>query len=717
MPPHRGGPVDAMDSDITFPLQRLFDEYNLDHIPEDERMSLFKHRDLPHIKHYKAAVKIFGGPLSRKRVIVAPPMETKMRHRLGLYLNQKPKPAPISINTEIQPQEPLVDKPEYDPEEIQKEVEKDKEFQYKKWIQERQKFRNNIENMGLSEDWLRNKPKKTALEKRVLHRMEQERKPKEVEMAPLPETPISAEIKSVPSVKVPSPLGIRILDLFLKRNKMRLIDLFTQTDKDKNWKLSRDEFRKSIRQSKVPLSEPLLEDLILSLDADFDEELDYKELARGLENWHRERRENRRKELSRETTSLSSKGSGSHAGSPQPALETGPEREVSDLTKATVVSGSKSAKSSVRSASKSAKSAGQGSVGTEQSRPEGQTTTVEGDVDGGKKRLDSGKESAQGSSRTVHTQSRSSTPQFLHPPEIDTRPEQMVLKSDEAMVDLRKRDREALKGSSHTLKMSPKKQQEDTPPGIIKVGDRAIDNHCMKSTLQGETATMIDKYRQLKLKEYYEITRMCQVQNTPLSKTLLERVLLHPPDHPRVSIERRVKTPGAPLLSSHHADPPKRPRTPIEVKHKDKVRRSRSGKLLIDSRHKYPQRSTVAATGTKENLSTGKAVIRRRVDCWMTFEEYDKLTSHLAIRYQQLHGTTNQNAFWPGHLLDKVRLCMPPYSEPQIADGAHSLFTHVKGEQSVYPGLQRENSAWPVNDNGYVQSGIHDPFARKYTYL
>lgn len=706
-----------MDSDLSFPLKRLFDEYNLDHVPEEDRMSLFKHRDLPHVKHYKAAVKIFGGPLSRKRIIVAPPMETKMRHRLGHYLNQKPKPAPVDITTSVKPPEPLVDKLEYDQEEIQKEIEKDKEFQYKKWIQERQKFRNNIENMGLNEDWLRNKPKKTALEKRVLRRMEQERMPKEVELPPPPETPISAEIKSVPSVKVPSPLGIRILDLFLKRNKMRLIDLFTQTDKDKNWKLSRDEFRKSIRQSKVPLSEPLLEDLILSLDADFDEELDYKELARGLDSWHRERRENRRKQLSRETTSVSSKGSGSHTASPIPVTESGPERELSDLTKVTVLSGTKSAKSSARSAPKSAKSAGQGSVGTDQSKVEGQPTAVEGEVEAVKKRIDSGKESAQGSSRTLHTQSRSSTPQFLHPPDIDTRPEQMVLKSDEAMVDLRKRDREALKGSSHTHKTSPKKVQEDTAPGIIKVGDRAIDNHCMKSTLQGETASMIDKYRQLKLKEYYEITRMCQVQNTPLSKKLLERVLLHPPDHPRVSIERRVKTPGAPLLSSHHADPPKRPRTPIEVKHKDKVRRSRSGKLLIDSRHKYPQRSSVAATGTKENLSTGKAVIRRRVDCWMTFEEYDKLTSHLAIRYQQLHGTTNQNAFWPGHLLDKVRLCMPPYNEPEIADGAHSLFTHVKGEQSIYPGLQRENSAWPVNEDGFIQSGIHDPFARKFTYL
>lgn len=142
-------------------------------------------------------------------------------------------------------------------------------------------------------------------------------------------------------------------------------------------------------------------------------------------------------------------------GSTPNMMDMGPEREISDLTKATVVSVPKSAKSSTHSAPKSAKSVGQGSVITDQSRNEGAATNVE--VDGGKRRVESGKDSAQGSSRTVRTQSRSSTPQYLQPPDIDTRPEQMVLKSDEAMVDLRKRDREALKGSSHAQKMVGKR--------------------------------------------------------------------------------------------------------------------------------------------------------------------------------------------------------------------------------------------------------------------
>lgn len=57
------------------------------------------------------------------------------------------------------------------------------------------------------------------------------------------------------------------------------------------------------------MSESLLEDMILSLDSNFDNYLDYKELAEGLKMWRRERRENKRKALSRETSDISLKSS------------------------------------------------------------------------------------------------------------------------------------------------------------------------------------------------------------------------------------------------------------------------------------------------------------------------------------------------------------------------------------------------------------------------
>ena len=100
----RGG-VPIIHDDIGFDLERLFDPYNMDHIPVDKRLNRFEHRNLPFVKHYKAAVNIFGGPLSRKRTIIAPPMETPLKRKLGLYMNQRQDPPPPVLNCPLKPSE------------------------------------------------------------------------------------------------------------------------------------------------------------------------------------------------------------------------------------------------------------------------------------------------------------------------------------------------------------------------------------------------------------------------------------------------------------------------------------------------------------------------------------------------------------------------------------------------------------------------------------
>ena len=51
-----------------------------------------------------------------------------------------------------------------------------------------------------------------------------------------------------PLVRRPSPLAIRVIERFLQRKKMRLLDLFASVDKHKNWKVTRDDFRKAIQE-------------------------------------------------------------------------------------------------------------------------------------------------------------------------------------------------------------------------------------------------------------------------------------------------------------------------------------------------------------------------------------------------------------------------------------------------------------------------------------
>jgi hypothetical protein len=54
---------------------------------------------------------------------------------------------------------------------------------------------------------------------------------------PIIEKIAEAMISVVPSVKIPSPLGVRMLEQHLRKNQIRLIDLFVMVDRDKNWRL------------------------------------------------------------------------------------------------------------------------------------------------------------------------------------------------------------------------------------------------------------------------------------------------------------------------------------------------------------------------------------------------------------------------------------------------------------------------------------------------
>ena len=54
--------------------------------------------------------------------------------------------------------------------------------------------------------------------------------------------------KQTPMIKRPSPVAIQIIEKFLLEKKLRLIDLFQSADKNKDWKVTREEFRHIIKQ-------------------------------------------------------------------------------------------------------------------------------------------------------------------------------------------------------------------------------------------------------------------------------------------------------------------------------------------------------------------------------------------------------------------------------------------------------------------------------------
>lgn len=233
-----------LDSDISYDMERLFDPYNLDHIPVEKRLELFKQRDLAHIKHYKAAVKIFGGPPKRTRIIIAPSMETPFKHRLGLYHNVAPLPPPLVLNNSLKPPQEIIKEPSKEEKDINEENEK--RCNYKSWMTNHKKIRNDLDNMNLNEAFLARKTNKSEIEKRVESKLRASRLCKlepsslhDVALPPKPRPP-------VPVMTLPPPEGLEILDRFLTLNQIRLIDLFLLADTDKSWSISREKFLKLI---------------------------------------------------------------------------------------------------------------------------------------------------------------------------------------------------------------------------------------------------------------------------------------------------------------------------------------------------------------------------------------------------------------------------------------------------------------------------------------
>ena len=99
----------------------------------------------------------------------------------------------------------------------------------------------------------------------------------------------SGQDRGVPTIRHPAPAALAIIEEYLSRKRLRLVDLFQQADKDKNWTITREEFMKIMKSVKMPLTEADLEDLIISLDKDNDDALDYRELAIGRQAYLEER--------------------------------------------------------------------------------------------------------------------------------------------------------------------------------------------------------------------------------------------------------------------------------------------------------------------------------------------------------------------------------------------------------------------------------------------
>lgn len=409
---------------------------------------------------------------------------------------------------------------------------------YKKQLQERKKTREILNNCGLRQDWLRNKTGKTELERRVLKRMVLKGKPEiTVKKAPTPppeieeDTTVTGEDRGVPTIHQPSPAALAIIQKYLDRKRMRLLDLFAQADKDKNWVVSRQEFRNIIRSWRIPLTDVDLEDLILALDRDNSDALDYRELSVGRQSYLEERVTKQAAEIVQTANTKTAKRPDTILEEPEPTSDPTQEKW----------SGTGNQRPSSPQRPPSPQVTPQKRPLSSPQRPVTPSSAAARPVSFMEQRP--GSEPQLRQSRPVSPTSSGSI-ESLSPTLLEIPPVQLSEKVDQ-LTQAEIKDRRMKKQQKRKEKEKAK-QKKRTVPEKVSVAP---------STLGGRVGEMVDRYRKMTMKEYNDVVELCHMHGVQLSKDLLERVLLQPEDKPLSQIKLTARKPGFFSISTRHHIP------------------------------------------------------------------------------------------------------------------------------------------------------------------
>ncbi|XP_028679893.1 EF-hand calcium-binding domain-containing protein 12-like [Erpetoichthys calabaricus] len=514
--------------------------------------------------------------------------------------------------------------------------------EYQQWLKQRRKLRGELDSMGDLKGWLQNKPQVTELETAVMDRMEEEKNARDAARAiqhgsatPLSSMAGGSSHKKprwlstpTPEIRTPSPHGMTIVQRYLRRAHLRLVDLFQHLDKSKTGQVSREDFRRIIREVGIPLSDKHVDELIVALSSKEGDSVNYRDLVTGRDMWILEARVDLKQQMKEKMTQEAE-----FTGVlPSPSRQ----REHQTVSPSTPFSYS--------------------------------------------------------------TEYRSSPSSFLEVPSPNLEESRPL--SYEEMEEIGKWDRERRRRENRSTSHLEWLEQ----CRVVRTGTPAVDSHSLPSTMKGDSGDRVDTYRRQCFREYSDILQLCQNYSIPLSAQLLERALLHPGD--------RL------LMDSGHVLPIRQPGTSPAVRlFRDDKRTlaSDSEEHLLPSsgrpsgrsqseRFPYPLKKCVSKGGKLMQLSTGAARIKSKTDCWLTFEEYQEITSHLKP-HQSLRA--DPNAFWPGQLLENVRLCL---ADDQ-AKSSDALFYSTRQNSVINMATQRQS--WPISDQGYVTYGDID---RNKTY-
>ncbi|XP_077307736.1 EF-hand calcium-binding domain-containing protein 12 [Lithobates pipiens] len=474
------------------------------------------------------------------------------------------------------------------------------------WILQRKQLRAQLDSMGDLEKWLQGKPNLTSLETRVQDKMTERRLKSQISQQTNRDTASCEAERSVPrslqrsavtpSVHQPDPEALAILDSYLHRRRLRLVDLYNQTDKRKRKEISSKDLKSVRKEANIPISDLQFDDLVISLGNKRPNCINYKELCVGRQLWWKKNLGGHRKEVS---VSL---GTGAPVKCFQPA---GDQKSDSGETKPS-----------------SARSVSWLSVGDTKTRSQ--------------------------PGRSDHSEGSKS--QFLQVPPVSL--DEMRPLSYEDMEEIGKNYRERKRRAKSNTRLLDWLDQ----CRLVRTGNAAVDAHSLPSTLGEESAEMVEPFRRRGLQQYHKILKLCQAYNVPLTEELLEEALLYPGDKLICDAGDRLplRQPGVGLSSKDRFT--RKSSASKKSKGRPNVEEDPDSSPRLCN-GPYPPNTYVAWVKTK--VRGKKKAGTETLRCWTTFEQFREMSGDLKRKFPHHFYTSDDNAFWPGQLVEKLRFYLP----------------------------------------------------------
>uniref|UniRef100_A0A8C6W3Z6 EF-hand calcium binding domain 12 n=1 Tax=Nannospalax galili TaxID=1026970 RepID=A0A8C6W3Z6_NANGA len=238
----------------------------------------------------------------------------------------------------------------------------------------------------------------------------------------------------------------------------------------------------------------------------------------------------------------------------------------------------------------------------------------------------------------------------------------------EDMEDVGKRYRERQR--QHKLSLTSIQYMESCR--LVRCGNKYFDDHCLPSTMHGEMEELVNLTHRDNFLVYLQCWELCEAYGLMLTEDVLMRALLYPGDK-IISLKGEVR----PI------------RQPGGYYSNEKIVHSLPG-FGTQNLHKL---------GAKK---TDKKISKKLKK--MDFKEFKEFAGKLKVKKPTSPQHTHPNYFWPGHLLDKLRLYLPTVA----SDRSLALFSCVQHKHHAYPATYHSDNWWPMKDGTYMTPAYYD---------